>query len=1277
MRPAPASAGRAWLGLLPGVIAAVVGPALVSVPALFAGLEGKPGPMAFYVVAVVAATLAGGLAGGLLAALLSFLAYAHFYAESEGAFAFGASTWVALAAFVAATVVVSRLHSRERALRAGEQSARHELEFALEAGALGAWTWDVESGEVRWSETLERLHGLAPGSFGGTFGAFQHDIHPDDRDAVLERIRGTVEERERGYEVEYRIVRTDGEVRWLRARGRLLCDRSGAPVQLTGVCSDVTDAKTAELERERLLAQIGLERERLETVLRQMPAGVVIAEAPSGRILLANDQMKAIWRASIPLGEPLEADVCFHADGRAYAPEEWPLARSIRDGEVVIGEELEIVRGGSRRGAVRASSAPVRDEQGRIVAGVATLFDITEARQRSERDRFLAEASELLSGSLKYRGTLSRIARMAVPLLADLCSVELVEDGEIRNVAVVHTDPEKVRLAKTFRRRYPPRPGDPRGVANVIRAGRSELIAEIRDPLLVEVARDAEHLELARSLGLRSAMIVPLIARGRTLGAITFAWAESARRYGPDDLALAEELARRAGLAVDNARLYQSERAARAEAERAALRIARLQDVTARLSEAATSEEVAAAVAEEGLAALGADAAAVYRLVEDGSVFERLAVTGYAGRVTEEWRRFPADMPGPASEAVRTGEVVALESADELRRRWPHLGETQEQTGDEAVLCAPLLVGERVLGVLYMAFRKARRFGDELDVFSTLARQGTQALERARLYELERETRARALRLARHLRDVQDVIDTTLAPAGLDDLLGDLLERLRAVLATDTATILIRDEQDDTLMTRAAVGLPREAAQRVRIAVGEGFSGRIAATQEHLVVEDTSGFVLYSPILRKSGVRSLAGVPLIRDGQAVGVLHVGSFRQRTFTEDDIGFLRLVADRAAIAIERAQLYEREHRIAETLQRSLLPQRLPQIPGIETAARYLPGSAGIQVGGDWYDVMSLDEGHVGLVVGDVVGRGIPAAAAMGQLRYAFRTYAFEGYGPAAAIRRLNRIAEELHDGVFATLAYLVVDPAHATVRLAVAGHPPPLVIGPDGSTSFLEGGRSLPLGVTTEATYEEATVQLEPGSTLILYTDGLVERRSLTLDEGLQRLEQSVAEPPDGLEELLDRVLASLDQDDERSSDDIAVVAVRLPAKLGERLELRLPAEPESLVSVRSALRSWLAGIGATPDDVHDVTLACNEACANAIEHPRSPSERAFEVEAEAADGEVSVTVRDFGQWRPPLPNPDRGRGMTLMEAFAEDVEVKPSPLGTEVRLRHRVGSTAPV
>ena len=358
---------------------------------------------------------------------------------------------------------------------------------------------------------------------------------------------------------------------------------------------------------------------------------------------------------------------------------------------------------------------------------------------------------------------------------------------------------------------------------------------------------------------------------------------------------------------------------------------------------------------------------------------------------------------------------------------------------------------------------------------------------------------------------------------------------------------------------------------------------------------------------------------------------------------------------------------ERKRADVLERSFVPESLPEIPGVRLAARFVPGGAGVDVGGDWYDVLEIEGGRIGLAIGDVAGRGIQAAALMSQLRNALRAYAFEAHTPGAALGHLNRLAWSRDGIVMATLIYLILDPHSGHVRFASAGHLPPLRAQPDGTVDYLEEGRSLPLGVASATSYEEAEFVLEAGSTLLLYTDGLVEERSVPIDDGLARLAEAVRAGTGDLEALCDSLLAGVPG----GQDDVALLALQ-PVPLAAALTLTMPADPRALRSLRGALRRWLAECEASEDESFEIILACNEAFANSVEHAYGPGDSSVEVDAALDEGAVSIIVRDFGNWRDPAGG-DPGRGLELMEAVMDSVRVQTTPeVGTEVHMTRKLG-----
>jgi serine phosphatase RsbU (regulator of sigma subunit)/anti-sigma regulatory factor (Ser/Thr protein kinase) len=366
-----------------------------------------------------------------------------------------------------------------------------------------------------------------------------------------------------------------------------------------------------------------------------------------------------------------------------------------------------------------------------------------------------------------------------------------------------------------------------------------------------------------------------------------------------------------------------------------------------------------------------------------------------------------------------------------------------------------------------------------------------------------------------------------------------------------------------------------------------------------------------------------------------------------------------------------LYDREHRIAEALQRSLLPERLPAVPFLDLTGSYVPAEQAVRVGGDWYDALALVDGGVLLVIGDVAGHGLPAASVMGELRSAARAYALEGHSPAGLLRRMDSLMRTTERTFMATCLCMHLDPALGTLTYASAGHPPAVLRHADGTVEQLGGALAAPLGFLSARRGPEATARLEPGSVVVLYTDGLVERRGRSIDDGIDRLAGALANGDGATDHAADRLLAALGAGD-GLDDDVALLVARTVPVDPRRLELALGAVPASLAPLRRALGRWLDANDVAPQVAYDIVLAVNESATNAIEHAYGPGTASFDFEAVRDGDAVELVVRDSGHWRPARGD-HRGRGLNVMRATMDSVDVDRGTTGSEVRLRRVVGA----
>jgi PAS domain S-box-containing protein len=498
--------------------------------------------------------------------------------------------------------------SQERSGRPSSEDSKARL--AADAAEFGTWEWDIASGLVTWDERLEVMYGFAPGSFDGAYETYQQVVHPDDRAVVQEAISEALESTT-GHHVQHRIVRPDGTLRWIEGWGRVLVDDDGTVTGMVGVARDITDLQDTREQLDRAREDIAAEAERLErlqsltaslsrAVSQEDVAHVLVAQAISATdataasVSIVNEDGESLnilassgydsmphegwdrWPISVdhPLGEAIRTGEPRWSETRAELLEQHP-GSSATPGIERFGAfaALPLLSAGRVIGAIglsfeedRAFPDVEREHLLTMTGQVAValersrLYEEAErarlaARRANERLMFLSNATQLLAGSLDYDETVSTLARLCVPDFADWAGVDLLESGgQIRQLVVVHEDPQRLAYAKDIRERFPPHIDEAQGLANVLRTGLSEFYPEIPVELL-ELA-PVEQQEIARNLQLSSVMIVPLEVRGEILGAMTLAYAESGRHYEEPDLRMAESLGRRAAIAIDNARVY-------------------------------------------------------------------------------------------------------------------------------------------------------------------------------------------------------------------------------------------------------------------------------------------------------------------------------------------------------------------------------------------------------------------------------------------------------------------------------------------------------------------------------------------------------------------------------------------------------------------------------------------------------------------------------------------------------------------------------------------------
>jgi len=447
----------------------------------------------------------------------------------------------------------------------------------------------------------------------------------------------------------------------------------------------------------------------------------------------------------------------------------------------------------------------------------------------------------------------------------------------------------------------------------------------------------------------------------------------------------------------------------------------------------------------------------------------------------------------------------------------------------------------------------------------------------------------------------------------------------------------------------------------------DGF-GLLTAVREDARLRRTP-FVMLSA--RAGEEAAVAGLHAGVDDYVVKPFTTRELLARVGANLELGAMRnRLAERDREEADRLRgLYDQEHRIAVSLQRSLLPEDLPTVPFVDLSGSYVPAEKAVRVGGDWYDALALADGTVLLVIGDVAGQGLPAASVMGELRSAARAYALEGHAPAALLRRMDALMRTTGRTFMATCLCMRLYPATGALTYASAGHPPALLRDPDGTVRQLTGALAAPLGFLSARRGPEAETELPPGSALVMYTDGLVERRGLSIDVGIDALGRALRDS--GGDPSAGGLLAALDAEGGLDDDVALLVARAVPVDAG-RLDLSLAAVPRSLAPLRRALARWLAANDVGERDAYDILLAVNESATNAIEHAYGPGDATFEVDARRDGDSVHIVVRDFGRWRP-ARGEHRGRGLTVMRSTMDGVELSRGPDGSEVHLSRAIAA----
>jgi serine phosphatase RsbU (regulator of sigma subunit)/anti-sigma regulatory factor (Ser/Thr protein kinase) len=609
---------------------------------------------------------------------------------------------------------------------------------------------------------------------------------------------------------------------------------------------------------------------------------------------------------------------------------------------------------------------------------------------------------------------------------------------------------------------------------------------------------------------------------------------------------------------------------------------------------------------------------------------DTLVVAATAGRYASEVIGRQVPMDGSTTCGVaRRGLPLITDSF-----QYPIEGFTD--VGERSAIVIPLIADDRVLGVIAVARHPHQPpFGnDYLELVSDFARHAAIAL---------------ALAAGREHALNQELAQADTVGEALHAAAEELrrLWRARRVLAVTFPTHSPPTETID--------GAPQV------LSVGEPARWVDLPSHTRRALSSLRDGDLLTPNATEPGTAGIA----LQHPEGVLVVWIDLTEQRPFTLEDQTLLTVLAGRLGQGLQRVYQVDQQRETALALQHAILgPAQLPH----GFVVPYQAASRPLQVGGDWYDIVDLEDGRIALIVGDCVGHGLDAATVMGQVRSACRALLFENPSPGAALKGMDRIAARLPGALCTTAVCAVLNTATVELVYSSAGHPPPTLVHADGTTRMLNDGHTIALGVRPDWSRPEARVTMR--ATLLLYTDGLVERRRSALQHGISRAAALVQEGrASTLDDLANQIMSGLAPSG-GYQDDVVLLLCRHPAPL----ELKFPADVSHLAPTRSALRSWLTQARVDPEQTLNVLVAAGEAVANAIEHAHLHSpEGTISLDATALVDHVQLTIADTGSWKPPQPatQTNRGRGIALMRGLMQDVTIEPGTAGTTVHLSARI------
>ncbi|MEU1422953.1 SpoIIE family protein phosphatase [Kitasatospora sp. NPDC005751] len=1166
---------------------------------------------------------------------------------------------------------------------------------------------------LHWSNDAEALLGYSAEEAIGSLAA-QLLATDDQRPEVLELFQEIVDGR--GWSGVFPVRHRDGHYVNLEFRTHPISGPGGSPLVLA-VASDVTTLR-------RIQADLAV----LDGFFTQSPVGMAVYDSRLAFVRL-NDALARV--NGLPVEAHLGHRLTELLPGINGAESEEVMRQVLESGDPVVDARSHGRTPGdpTHDHAWSASYFRLEDPGGEVLGVSSTLIDITErfradarAARAQERLALLVDATASIGTTLDLRQTARELADAMVPRVADISGVfalEALVAGRtvepldpsvphlVRRLALATTDPLYPAEALPVDSVYELSPDSPYGRA--LATGRTVVTPSWELPPLSSAITESRRQAYLGDRP-RSVRITPLVARGTTLGMVVYSRRGEREAFAEADITLGDELASRAAVAIDNARLYlrqhqtvlarqQALREAKAAQERLALvnvasaRIGTTLDLaqtakelaevaTPRLADTVVVEVLDDLVRGEREVRAPADGSAVLRRMAfhsaHGSTLEPIDRTGGV-------QRFAPGSPYAWSLAHR--KPVLVPRMDEEGMAWfaddPVRTAAAREQNVLSFMVVPLIARGSPVGVaaFYRTVVERPYEDDDLALAGELAVRAAVSIDNALLFTRERDAaaaRQRALDEAWAAQQRLSLLNEASTRIGTTLDLHRTAEELVEVVIPRFADFVTVDLRDAVLGGEDPSPVPDDGSVLMRaVAVGEAApDGTMAAAADQVGATSQSAQV-YAQSLRTgrsilvsevdetalrgivaapdrvqpgldAGVHSYLMVPLLARGMVLGGAEFLRTRNPVpYGPADRALAEELAARTALAMDNARLYRRERDTALTLQRSLLPQEIHRAIGLEIAYRYLPSSVVSEVGGDWFDIVPLSSGRVALVVGDVMGHGIRAAATMGQLRTVARTLITLDLDPERVMHRLDEATAEIGEGQFATCVCVIYDPVDRRCTAACAGHLPPVVADADGRAQLVELPPGAPLGVGG-VPFESIEFTLPEDGILALYTDGLVERRGRDLDEGLDLLCRTVGDRHRTLEQTCDAVLAQLTG--RTSEDDIAIILAQARPTGTDRIATLSLSDDHAMVAhsrrfTRETLTGW--GLGALADWTE---LLTSELITNALVHAGSPVQlrlfhnRVLTVEVADRDSE-SPRIRRAQE------EDEGGRGMHLVNELA--------------------------